>query len=222
MESGEQSTIVFLVDNVYSDGLPPKESSSRLQKEDRLLAQLKTVEDFPDRVVFIPGNQDWHSSGEKGLEFIRRQEQFIESYLDRGNTFLPDSGSLGPVSISLTQDSKKSSVPHDIQLIVLDTQWWLHPNEKHFFTPLNNENQKKKKILDYMKKMIYSNRGNEIVVAAHHPLFSNGRHGGNFPPSTDLLPPVFGSAYIAYRNIWGYHQDIANYSDLKDWAIGEF
>lgn len=222
MESGEQSAVIFLGDNVYPDGLEPEEHPSRAQTEERLLAQLKTVEDYPGRIIFIPGNHDWHSSGEKGLEYIRRQEQFIESYLDRSNTFLPDSGFSGPVSVSLSQESKENTVPFDIQLLVLDTQWWLHPHEKPFRDGIKNEEEQKRKILSNMEKMVDRHKNDEILVAAHHPLFSYERHGGKFPPSTHLLPPVLGSLYVAYRNIWGYQQDIANYKDLKNSLVDSF
>lgn len=222
LKSGKQSAVVFLGDNVYPDGLQPEESPSRMQTEERLLAQLKTVERYPGRVVFIPGNHDWQSSGKEGLDFIRRQEQFVESYLDRGNTFLPDSGYPGPVSVSLSYDFKDKSVPYDIQLLILDTQWWLHPHEKPLSPGIENTVQQKKKILSDMRKMVNSHRDDEILIAAHHPLFSYGRHGGKFPASTHLLPPVFGSLYVAYRNIWGYHQDISNYDDLKNGLLDGF
>lgn len=222
MKSGKQSAVIFLGDNVYPDGLEPEEHPSRAQTEERLWAQLKTVEDYPGRIIFIPGNHDWHSSGEKGLEYIRRQEQFIESYLDRGNTFMPDSGFSGPVSVSLSQESKENAVPFDIQLLILDTQWWLHPHEKPFREGIKNEEEQKKEILSNMEKMVDRHEDDEMLVAAHHPLFSYDRHGGKFPPSTHLLPPVFGSLYVAYRNIWGYHQDISNYKDLKNGLVESF
>lgn len=221
MKAGEKSAVIFLGDNVYPDGLPPEGAPSRDQAEDRLLSQLKTVEDYPGRIVFIPGNHDWYSSGKEGLEWIRRQEQYVESYLDRGNTFMPDSGYPGPVSISL-QKSNYDSLSLDIRLLVLDTQWWLHAHEKPIAMGLKNEEEQKDKILSDMNELIKNHREDEIILATHHPLFSYGRHGGKFPRSTHFLPPVFGSMYVAYRNIWGYAQDIANYSDLKKGLLKSF
>lgn len=222
MKAGERSAVIFLGDNVYPDGLPPEGAPSRDQAEDRLLSQLKTVEDYTGRVIFIPGNHDWYSSGEEGLEWLRRQEQYVESYLDRGNTFMPDSGYPGPVSVNLLQKSSDDSLSLDISLLVLDTHWWLHPHEKPIADGLESEDEQKDKILNDMRELIKSYRDGEIILATHHPLFSYGRHGGKFPRSTHFIPPVFGSMYVAYRNIWGYAQDIANYRDLKKGLLNSF
>lgn len=221
-ESGEQSAVIFLGDNIYPRGLPAKEVRARKRAERRLMAQLKTVEDYPGRIVFIPGNHDWHSSKRKGLQRIRRQEHYIENYLQKGNTFLPDSGYPGPVSISLESQTDDATRPFDIRLIVLDTQWWLHPHEKPLSKGITSVTQQKEKILDDLDKIIRRHKDDEVIVAAHHPLFSYGRHGGKFPASTHLLPPVLGSMYVAYRSIWGYQQDVASYGVLKDGLIERF
>ncbi|MDZ7659020.1 metallophosphoesterase [Fodinibius sp.] len=220
--SGEQSAVIFLGDNVYPDGLPPKQSPSRAQAEKRLLTQLKIIDDYPGQVVFIPGNHDWASSEKNGLKQLRRQEKYIESYLNRGNTFLPDSGNSGPVLLNLATANTHPDINFDIQLVAIDTQWWLHKHEKPLWKNVDSANQQKEKILTKLEEMITADLDAETLVAAHHPLFSFGRHGGKFPNSTHFLPPVFGSLYVAYRNIWGYPQDIASYSNLKEGMLHSF
>jgi len=220
---GKNSAAIFLGDNIYPDGLPPEESTSRLSAEKRLLAQLKTVESYPGRIIFIPGNHDWHSSGEQGLQWIRRQEQYVESYLNRGNTFLPDSGYPGPVSINLVDTNEIGlENPFNIQLVAMDTQWWIHPHEKPLADNPEKEQQHKERLIEELSEIISSNSGNEVLVVGHHPLFSYGRHGGKFPLKTHFLPPVFGSLYVAYRNIWGYQQDVSGYSKLKSGLLKSF
>lgn len=221
-KSGAQSAVIFLGDNIYPSGLPAEGAHSRKRAEHRLRAQLKTVEHYPGRIIFIPGNHDWHSSKRKGLQRIRRQERYIENYLQKGNTFLPDSGQPGPVSVSLNPTAEDSASEFNIHLILLDTQWWLHPHNKPLSPGIGNEKEQKEKILADMKEIVRRHKDDEIIVAGHHPMFSYGRHGGKFPFQTHLLPPVLGSMYVAYRNIWGYHQDIANYNDLKDGLMESF
>ena len=221
-KSGKQSAVIFLGDNIYPSGLPAKEVRARKRAERRLKAQLKTVKDYSGRIVFIPGNHDWHSSKRKGLQRILRQERYIENYLERGNTFLPDSGYPGPASVSLNAAIRNPAMDFNIQLVVLDTQWWLHPQEKPLSQGITSVKQQKEKILADVNKIIRRHKDDEVIVAAHHPLFSYGRHGGKFPATTHLLPPVLGSMYVAYRNIWGYHQDVANYGDLKDGLMESF
>lgn len=216
MKTGEHSSVIFLGDNIYPDGLPPEESEEYQRAEIRVLSQLKTVEDYPGRIVFVPGNHDWQSSGPEGLQWLKRQEEYIESYLNRGNVFLPDDGLPGPVAIELAKKGEYPNLYFDIQLITLDTHWWLHRHDKLLEEGVKNEEKQKRKILQSLEEIIDNNLEDEIVVASHHPLFSFGRHGGKFPASTHLLPPVFGSLYVAYRNIRGYPQDIARYDDLKN------
>lgn len=221
-KSGEQSAVIFLGDNIYPSGLPAKEARSRKRAERRLMAQLNTLDDYSGRIIFMPGNHDWHSSKRKGLQRIRRQERFIENKLQKGNTFLPDSGHPGPVSVSLNASVEDSAMDFNIQLVVLDTQWWLHPHEKPFSPGITNEKQQQEKILSDVKEIVQRHNNDEILVASHHPMISFGRHGGKFPLQTHFLPPVLGSMYVAYRNIWGYHQDIANYGDLKEGLMKNF
>ena len=220
-ESGKQSAVIFLGDNIYPHGLPPEETIYRNQAEERIMAQLHTVKDYPGRIIFIPGNHDWKSSEPGGLDRVKLQEQFIESYLNKGNTFLPDSGFPGPVALPLYTGTDQR-IPFDIHLIVMDTQWWLHPHDKPVETGIENENQQKEKFLSELQKLIQLHGEQELLIAGHHPLFSYGRHGGKFPFITHLAPPVFGSLYVAYRNIWGYRQDISSYDDLKNGLLNSF
>lgn len=216
MQSGERSSVIFLGDNIYPDGLPPEGAENRQQAETRILSQLETVKDYPGRVIFIPGNHDWYSSQLNGLEWLNRQEEFIESYLNRGNVFIPDNGMSGPVSVMLAKSGEHYGLNFDIRLIALDTHWWLHPHKKPLEPGIESEHEQKREILKNVEKMVEGHLSDEIMVVTHHPLFSYGRHGGKFPISTHFLPPVFGSMYVAYRNIWGYAQDLARYDDLKN------
>jgi hypothetical protein len=217
-ETGEDGAIVFLGDNLYPDGLPPNEHVARAELEEKLIAQLETVKDFPGKIIFMPGNHDWASSGNEGLDYINRQEQFVEDYLKRGNTFLPDNGTPGPVQVTLTQIMNETGDTTDLNLIVMDTQWWLHSHEKRLPGDAESEDEAKAYARDELSRLVSENKGNEIIIGSHHPLETYGRHGGKFPLKTHFLPPVGGSLYVAYRKVRGYPQDVPNktYSRLKD------
>ncbi|HMB41628.1 MAG TPA: hypothetical protein VKM37_06580 [Balneolaceae bacterium] len=218
VETGEQGAIVIVGDNLYPDGLPPADFDGRDELEEKLVAQLETVKKFPGKIVFMPGNHDWASSGEEGLDYINRQERFIEEYLDRGNTFLPDNGNPGPVEVTLTKIEHENGEFTALTLIVLDTHWWLHPHKKPFPGNAGSEEAVKAAAKSELDKLISQNQGNEVIIGSHHPMETYGRHGGKFPAKTHLLPPVGGSLYVAYRKIWGYPQDVPHktYSQLKD------
>lgn len=218
-KASDNSTVVFLGDNIYQHGLPdPSEAEKRDIAEQKLIEQLKFLKSYRGRVFFIPGNHDWAKSKAEGWEFLKNQEKFIEEYLGRDeNVFLPDNGCPTPVEVPLSGD---------IVLICIDTQWWLHPHEK----PGETSDCQAKSEADFifqLNDLVAKNEGKKILIAGHHPLFSNGVHGGYFPLIEHLFPlerkkiyiptPVLGSVYVAYRKFIGSTQDIPNekYQRLK-------
>ncbi|WP_340102750.1 metallophosphoesterase [Rhodohalobacter sp. 8-1] len=217
-EVDTSGAVVFLGDNIYPHGLPPEDSERRPEIDERLLAQIETVKDFGGPVYFIPGNHDWESSGEDGLEYIRRQEDFVEERMGRGNSFLPDDGYPGPVSVTLLDKNESAGINYSIGLIIMDTHWWIHPHDKPLPQGAETEEQAKELVLNNLAEQMSQFTDEELVFSAHHPLYSFGRHGSKFPLKTHLMPPVFGSAYALYRNMWGYPNDITHkhYSRMKE------
>lgn len=217
-EIDTSGAVVFLGDNIYPDGLPPENSERRPAIDERLIAQIETVKEFGGPVYFLPGNHDWASSGEEGLEYIRRQEAFVEEHMDRGNTFLPDNGFPGPVSVTLMDKNTVPGVDYSIGLVMMDTHWWIHPHEKPLPEGAETEEQAKEIVMNNLTEQMQKFKDDELVFSAHHPLYSFGRHGSKFPLKTHLVPPVFGSMYALYRNIWGYPNDITHkhYSRMKE------
>ena len=196
-EVGEDGAVVFLADNIYPHGLPDSASAERPEAAARLTAELKAVEDFAGRVVFIPGNHDW----DRGREALARQEAFVEQYLDRGNTFLPNDGFPGPAEVELTDD---------ITLLVLDTQWWL-AEERTFGDTGAYDLEEPADVLLELEGLLYKHRKANVLVVGHHPLFSNGLHGGHFTLKEHLTPlPFVGSVLPLYRRLIGYRQDLAH------------
>ena len=69
----ENSTAIFLGDNIYEKGLPKKGHENRTYAEHQLNVQTDVVKDFKGKTIFIPGNHDWYS----GLSGLKRQEKYI-------------------------------------------------------------------------------------------------------------------------------------------------
>lgn len=170
-----QSYTIFLGDNIYEKGLPSKKSSERSDAEHKLQAQLTAVNDFKGEVIFIPGNHDWYDSGLKGL---KRQEEFIEKALDNKNAFQPENGC--PI--------EKIDVTDDIVLLVLDTQWYLSNWDKH---PTINDKCSIKTRNEFFLEIegeFKKNNEKTILIAMHHPMFTNGVHGGHYAIEKHLFP----------------------------------
>lgn len=209
--------VIWLGDNLYPDGLVAEDDESRAECERRLKVQVDAVAQGAGTLVFLPGNHDWEQGGKDGYNSVLRAEKFIEGYANRGNIWLPDDGCPGPVEVPLSED---------VVLLILDTQWWLHKHDK----PENCAASSKDEFVEQVRSRIAANQGKKIIVAAHHPLYSYGAHGGRFPASTHLFPllmakknlyvplPVLGTAGVLYRKVLGNIQDIPNpkYSDLRD------
>lgn len=209
----EITSVVFLGDNIYEEGLHPEDHPSRKEDERRINAQLDILSDFGGHVVFIPGNHDWHEGHKGGAEYIKREEKYIENYLNKGNTFLPDNGCADPAEIELDKN---------LIMIALDTQWWLHKHEKPRGSADNCKVSTNEDYLNQIDSLLFKNKSKQVIVAGHHPLFTNGNHGGYYTWKDHIFPltnirdylyiplPIIGSLYPLYRSELGSHQDIPN------------
>ena len=209
----ERSAVVFLGDNVYPAGLPDSADVGFDEARRRLTAQLDAVEGFGGRVVFVPGNHDWNDSRPEGLAAVRRQERFVEAYLDRGNAFLPDHGYPGPAELELADG---------LTLVALDTEWWLTEEERPLGETGDYDLEGEGDFLIQIHDVLRRRDDENVLVVAHHPLFSNGPHGGHFPLKEHLFPlttkrsglyvplPVVGSLAPLYVRFFGGRQDLAH------------
>lgn len=207
--AGENATVVFLGDNIYPAGLPEKASRKYALAESSLRTQVDFVLGLPAKGIFIPGNHDWQHWGRKGLEYLRNQQQWLDSLKDEKITLLPRNGCPGPVQIAL--DDKNL-------LVILDTQWFLHQWDKPKDAALCQA-ATTADVLTMVEDIFRSNRDKRIIVAGHHPLITYGEHGGVFTWKAHLFPleeitqylyiplPVIGSIYPLYRKWFGHLQD---------------
>jgi hypothetical protein len=206
------STVVFLGDNVYVDGLPPEGARDRPEKEAILRAQLDAVAGIPGRTIFVPGNHDWKHSRPGGLAQLREQEQFVESVLGDRGAFLPSGGFPGPVEVDLGARAR---------LLVVDTEWWLGryargTGEDEEADALVRDDAD---FLVALSEAVQRDRDRRVLVVAHHPIFSNSNHAGVAAPKKHLAPPVLGSFLVFWKRTFGQtRQDIAHprYSAMKD------
>lgn len=219
-QAGDQSSVIFLGDNIYPGGMPPKSNvEGREDCETKLDLQLATLENFKGRPIFIPGNHDWRYEGLKG---VKRQEKYIEKALNKGieeeddweNYFLPDDGCSGPVLVELTDN---------VVVIIIDSQWWMEDWDTE---PKINDGceVKSRKVFQFMmEEALRKYRRKNVVVAMHHPLYSNGPHGGYYTVKQHLFPltdldensyvplPIIGSIAAFLRATIGTKSDLASH-----------
>jgi hypothetical protein len=202
--------ILFLGDNIYPSGLPTENHKDRKAAEHSLNMQIESVKNFKGKTIFIPGNHDWYANG---LEGLKAQEKYIENALGK-NTFLPENGC--PI--------ESIDVNENIQLLIVDSQWYLEDWNKH---PTINDDcdiKTHSQFFDEIKSEIKKAQTKTLVFAIHHPLFTNGSHGGQFSADKHLFPfqsklplPIFASLITQLRSQGGVSsQDRYNekYNDL--------
>jgi len=181
------TTIFFLGDNIYGDGLPAGVNPEACKKSEEsaeckkwkewkrvkpyLDAQIKVVKDSGVKGIFIPGNHDWDSARKRGLARVRAQAEYVTKELGDG-AFLSKEGCPGPEPYTFGE----------IRVIALDTQWLLHKWDDKWDVNCkkNGTGVKYKSNTDVyadLKKLLATAAEKPTIVVAHHPTKTHGQHG---------------------------------------------
>ena len=209
----ESSSLVYLGDNIYPAGLPSSEHPDREEAERIINAQLDILEKYKGKAYMIPGNHDWNKYSTGGRKAVKRQEKYVQSYYeDKKIKFYPNHA---------CGDPEKVKIHKDLVMVFIDSQWWLQnwSDEKNI-----NKGCDIKSRTDYLQtleEIFVDHRNDEILLLMHHPILSNGNHGGYFNLKQHLFPlhelnnlwiplPVLGSLYPVFRQLGLSRQDITN------------
>lgn len=186
-KESENSSVLFLGDNVYPSGLLDDDEKGWALSEHRLKVQLETLEGYKGHPIFMPGNHDWGS----GLKGLKRQQKYVDNYINklRGvddkddkdweDYFLPENGCPGPEVIEIGDK---------LVILIVDTQWYLEDWSKQ---PKINDDclAKSREMYEYFfLNAVKKYRSRNIIIAGHHPPFTNGPHGGNFTLMEHIFP----------------------------------
>lgn len=210
----ERTTVVFLGDNVYETGMPDASAlegtvmaeildqallnlyESRTDAERRIDAQIAAVEQAGARAVFVPGNHDWDQFGVGGWQRLLQFEAYLARVQARVATPLlvrPAGGCPGPAALDLGAGAR---------LITLDTQWWLDaglggkPGLDRNTTGCRHLTEDA--VVAGLERELEAAcaAGDEVIVAAHHPLRTRGPHGGYAPALVHLFPLRILASYV--------------------------
>lgn len=217
----KKTTILFLGDNLYKEGLPDDQNAEYYNKARAVLdSQLSVADGTPAKVYMIPGNHDWENGSRNGFDAIIRQQLYVD-FIGKPNVkYYPEDGCPGPVELLLGKDSS-------IAVILFDSQWWLHPYDKPEIES-DCSCKTKDELVTQMGDLLARNSKRLVLIACHHPFESNGMHGGYYTlkqhifPFTDIkkslyIPlPVLGSIYPIARSVFGTPQDLKhpNYANM--------
>ncbi|MGQ1785245.1 metallophosphoesterase [Saccharicrinis sp. GN24d3] len=210
------STLVFLGDNLYPWGLPTKNNADRAYMEKTINASLELARFCNGNTFFIPGNHDWKKGKKKGLKAVKRQEDYIEEYFEddfeKKVKMYPGNGCGDPMVVKIHKD---------LVFVFIDSQWWLQNWDEEKKINKGCDIKTRADLLQRIEEIFMDHKNDEIVMLMHHPIKSDGEHGGRFSWKHHLFPlhkvknlwvplPVLGSVAPIYRRTTGDIQDLAN------------
>ena len=227
MQMGSNSAAVYLGDNIYNQGMPPEGAYDRKIAERRLITQLDVFRGYKGEKYMVPGNHDWIQGYKGGLAQVNREQAFAEQYLAHdsaafaytGDFLVPRDGCPGPYEVRLRGD---------LVMIALNSQWFITDQANRPFGNACGADDEQE-VYAQLDDLLRRNQDKHILIVTHHPLFSDGIHGGYFTFADHVFPlsivakyaflplPVIGSIYPLARKYGGINQDIPHpaYQDYK-------
>ncbi|MDB5231428.1 MAG: hypothetical protein JWN76_2233, partial [Chitinophagaceae bacterium] len=221
-----RTTVIYLGDNVYPDGMSLPGSADSARTQGILQAQFTPMRAKDAPVYFIPGNHDWDDMGVNGLVKIQEQWKFLERQHDPLIKLLPANG---------CPDPEEVAVSDSMVIIVWDSEWWLFPYEKND-PGADCRTHNKEEVIERMQELFYENRYKTILLASHHPFRNYGIHGGYFSWKDHLFPltaanenlyiplPVIGSLYPLLRSTFVSPEEVGHplYKNMVKQVDGVF
>lgn len=157
-------TLVYLGDNIYPLGIPASTSTPewRLARA-RLMKQIDPFRPLTRQIFFTSGNHDWENHSPDGWNAMKRETAIIDAELGAGH-LLPARGCPGPTRTQLFPD---------LQMIALDSSWWLHEYSKPSRIDDGCEVFSENEIVRALDEMLKNTPpGVETLVILHHPLLA--------------------------------------------------
>ncbi|MBP2831011.1 hypothetical protein J8281_02325 [Aquimarina sp. U1-2] len=157
LQKTPNATLILLGDNVSlstNDGIDVSAVSSLL-------------EGFKGETLFVPGSTEWQQHNQKDLSEL---EEYLSSISASDNFVLPKQGC--PL--------KQIEVNDGLDIILIDSQWYIQNWDtvegmnKHC-----TDIKTRRRFVEELEGMFRDGRGKNILVAMHHPIFSNGAYAGN-------------------------------------------
>jgi len=166
-DSIRKKHLIFLGDNTNEKGTADVKADY-----DR---QITTVKNLGIDAFFVPGNYDWEFNSVDGLETI---EDYLEEKLEKDDLLTPNNGCA----------IESIEIGDSVQLIVVDSQWYLKDWD---LNPKMNDKcdiKSREKLLLEVENEVKKYANKTILFAMHHPIYTNGFHGGSFSVRDHIFP----------------------------------
>jgi Calcineurin-like phosphoesterase len=200
------SSVLFLGDNVYNEGLVDDDR----ERGEAILAQL--LESTQRRKIFLPGNHDWGFSPRgQNQQAILNQQAFVDTWPDGNAEFVPRDGCMGPVTRVLHEAAPGA---RDVVLIAMDPTPWINPLLRDACpTPETHDSY-----LALLEQELEAHAEDFVIVASHYPMRTGGPHGGlTYGVIGDMITGIIGWSWGGLMNTYE-----PNYADWIERTLAVF
>lgn len=163
------STVVFLGDNIYNEGLT---DDDRERGEKILAQQLAATQAHK---IVIPGNHDWGLIPKNyNAKSIENQQSFVDGWPAGDAEFIPRDGCMGPVARVVSEGSER-----DVVVIAFDPTPWIHDGVREVCPRELAEGESvRERYLDALDALLTMHADDHVVLISHYPMLTGGPHGG--------------------------------------------
>ncbi|MBC8766430.1 hypothetical protein H4O18_00365 [Arenibacter sp. BSSL-BM3] len=189
----EESTLIFTGDNISEN------EGAWSEDKDLLDEQIKLLDNFKGKTIFLPGNNEWKEFDSDKVEKI---EDYIKDLEQDKISFYPENAC--PIEHMEINDK--------LDLIVVDSKWFISNwsrvkdiNKK--CTDINT----RRRFLEELEGYINDGQDKNIVIAMHHPIFSNGKYAGKESFKSHITPiPVLGTVMNGISDLGAFSPELLN------------
>ncbi len=191
--SPASASLLYLGDNISEE-----EDDWKTDLE-YLKLQLNIIRDFKGQTFFLPGNNEWMAYNALKVERLQDHVKDLDKDLV---TFLPKNAC--PLEHRVINEN--------LDIIFIDSKWFISN-----WSRLNNINFKctdivtRRRFVEVLEGYINDSQGKNLLIAMHHPVFSNGKYAGQTILKDHLLPlPVLGTIWSEFKNLGAFDPDYLN------------
>ncbi|MEO2063656.1 MAG: metallophosphatase [Christiangramia sp.] len=161
----EDSSTLVIIGNVTPEGGFPNKDNGREEVEEYLQKNiLDLVKDFKGKVVFTPGYNEWQDDAPDNIDDL---ESFLQDNAEADVDFWPNDGC--PI--------ESESLSDDVQLIMIDSQWYLENWDDHPYINKKCEIKTRTQFREEFNDELEDNQMKTVLVAVYHPVMTNSKIG---------------------------------------------
>ncbi len=197
------TNILFLGDFLDKNGMEKPASPEEINQLEKCIQLGQTANDY----FFLPGDSEWNNGKKGGKKKLKNLNKYLKEKLGKGK-MTNGKGCPGPEVVDIGEH---------LRIIFINSHWFVHdendrPNEQDTDCKFFNEIGFWDEVEGNIKSVINKN----IIIAAHHPVYSFGQYAGYKLGRQHVTPPLIGS-FLA-----GYHQNVGDRKDLAHHGMKSF